>query len=374
MRRFNRFYTRQIGVLQEHLLRSQFSLTEVRVLYELAHRENVTAIELRDELGLDRGYLSRMLQHFEKHGWLKATHSSVDRRRIFLSLTGKGRKVFAPLDRRSSEEVAAMLARLSIEQQERLLAAMHEIEGVLDGASKTGDTHVAQHSGAKAPKSFVPVAARLEAVPFQGTSPLSISTDELTGKGTSSTRAGQRLVSPTALAVEGTLEQTPLESTDPAFILRRHRPGDMGWVVQRHGELYWKEYRYDERFEALVAEIVAEFIQQFDPKRERCWIAEKDGERLGTIFLVKKSPTVAKLRLLLVEPSARGLGIGKRLVSECVNFARKFRYKKILLWTQSELHAARHLYEQAGFRPIAQKPHQSWGRKDLAAETWELRL
>jgi DNA-binding MarR family transcriptional regulator/GNAT superfamily N-acetyltransferase len=360
--------------LQEHLLHSQFSLTEVRVLYELAHRKNVTAIELRDELGLDRGYLSRMLQHFEKHGWLKATHSSADRRRIFLSLTGKGRKVFAPLDRRSSEEVAAMLARLSIEQRERLLAAMHEIEGVLDGGRETDETPVVPTSGAEAPKCFLSLAAQLEAVPVQATSGLSISTDELTGKRTSSTRAGQGLVSPTALAAEGTPEQTPLESADPAFILRRHHPGDMGWVVQRHGELYWKEYRYDERFEALVAEIVAEFVQQFEPKRERCWIAEKDGDRVGAIFLVKKSKTAAKLRLLLVEPSARGLGIGKRLVSECVNFARKSRYKKILLWTQSELHAARHLYEQAGFQRIAQKPHQSWGRKDLVAETWELRL
>ena len=148
----------------------------------------------------------------------------------------------------------------------------------------------------------------------------------------------------------------------------------MGWVVQRHGELYWQEYKYNERFEALVAEIVAEFIQNFDPKRERCWIAEKDGERVGTIFLVKKSETVAKLRLLLVEPSARGLGVGKRLVSECVNFARASGYKKILLWTQSELHAARHLYEQAGFKRVEQKPHQSWGRTDLVAETWGLKL
>jgi DNA-binding MarR family transcriptional regulator/GNAT superfamily N-acetyltransferase len=312
VRRFNRFYTRQIGVLQEHLLHSQFSLTEVRVLYELAHREKVTALELREELGLDRGYLSRMLQNFENQGWIRTKPSPEDGRRIFLSLTGKGRKVFGPLDRRSSEEVSAMLSRLSRSERERLLSAMHEIRRVLDGSTRTGETPVA---------------------PLRG-------------------------------HVQGV----------NGYILRSHRPGDMGWVVERHGELYWNEYGYDERFEALVAEIVSEFIQKFDPKRERCWIAEKDGERVGAIFLVKKSKTVAKLRLLLVEPSARGLGIGKRLVAECVNFARAAGYKEVLLWTQSELHAARHLYEQAAFKRIAQKPHQSWGRKDLVAETWELRF
>jgi GNAT superfamily N-acetyltransferase len=229
-----------------------------------------------------------------------------------LSLTGKGRKVFGPLDRRSSEEVSAMLSRLSLSERERLLSAMREIRRVLDGSPRTGETHVA------------PLPGHVHGV--------------------------------------------------NAYILRSHRPGDMGWVVERHGELYWKEYGYDERFEALVAEIVSEFIQKFDPKRERCWIADKGGERVGAVLLVKKSKTVAKLRLLLVEPSARGLGIGKRLVAECVNFARAAGYKEVLLWTQSELHAARHLYEQAGFKRIAQKPHQSWGRKDLVAETWELRF
>jgi DNA-binding MarR family transcriptional regulator/N-acetylglutamate synthase-like GNAT family acetyltransferase len=324
MRRFNRFYTRQIGVLQEHLLHSQFSLTEVRVLYELAHREGVTAVELREELGLDRGYLSRMLQNFETHRWIKTATSSADRRRILLSLTSKGRKVFNPLDRRSSEEVAAMINRISAAQQDRLFRAMREIQTILN-----------------------PDESRIS------TSQEKILTAEIAEE---SPRT-QRKSSPNA-----------------TYTLRPPRPGDMGWVVQRHGELYWQEYRYDERFEALVAEIVAEFIQNFDPKRERCWIAEKDGERAGAIFLVKKSKTVAKLRLLLVEPWARGLGIGRRLVSECVSFARDAGYKKILLWTQSELHAARHLYEQAGFKRIAQKPHQSWGRKDLVAETWELNL
>src|SRR6267142_1260195 len=156
------------------------------------------------------------------------------------------------------------------------------------------------------------------------------------------------------------------------FILRQHKPGDMGWVVQRHGELYYREYGYDTRFEALVAKIVAEFIENFDPTCERCWIAEKDGENVGAIFLVKKSASVAKLRLLLVEPSARGLGIGKRLAEECVNFAQEAGYKKIMLWTQSELAAARRIYQNAGFQLVKEDPHQSWSRKDLVAETWEL--
>ena len=367
IRRFNRFYTRQIGVLQEHLLESQLSLTEVRVLYELAHRERLTAIDLRRELGLDRGYLSRMLQAFAKHGWIKTTPSRADRRRIFLSLTSKGRKVFAPLDRRSSEQVAEMLARLSESQQGSLLSAMTEIENLLApqeqqvprGLKSTRNDNEGQ-----------PTRPGVKAVPFQDAHAA-----EKTGKGASSTRADKGHPLHAALAAEESLPEANPPSTPNAFYtLRPHRPGDMGWVVQRHGELYWQEYRYDERFEALVAGIVAEFIQNFDPKCERCWIAEKDGERMGTIFLVKKLQTVAKLRLLLVEPGARGLGIGKRLVSECVDFARQAGYKRILLWTQSELHAARHLYQQAGFKRIAQKPHQSWGRTDLVAETWELNL
>jgi DNA-binding MarR family transcriptional regulator/GNAT superfamily N-acetyltransferase len=351
VRRFNRFYTRQIGVLQEHLLHSQFSLTEVRVLYELAHRDGVTAVELCRELGLDRGYLSRMLHNFQKQGWIKTTPSPADRRRIFLSLTSKGRKVFAPLDHRSSEEVSAMLKRLSSSQREKLLVAMHAIEGILNGGA--GEAPVSPNHASRD-------AIRPEP---QGLKP----TKRLPSSGTTGSRA---------LPGRALLDQlhSSAEAPKTAYILRQHRPGDMGWVVQRHGELYWQEYRYDERFEALVAQIVAEFVQNFDCERERCWIAEKDGERVGAIFLVKKSKTVAKLRLLLVEPSARGLGIGKRLVAECVNFARAAGYKKVLLWTQNELHAARHLYEHAGFKRIAQKPHQSWGQTDSVAETWALKL
>jgi DNA-binding MarR family transcriptional regulator/N-acetylglutamate synthase-like GNAT family acetyltransferase len=297
VRRFNRFYTRQIGVLHEHLLDSQLSLTEVRVLYELAHRADITASELRDSLGLDRGYLSRILHKFEHHGWLNTRPSSEDRRRVLLSLTRKGHNVFAPLDRRSSEEVAAALADLSPAQQKHLVKRMGDIEGMLH----------------------------------------------------------RRKPSP------------------PTYILRQHRPGDMGWIVHRHGVLYSQEYGYDERFEALVAQIVAEFVLHFDAKCDRCWIAEKNGSIAGCIFLVRKSATVGKLRLLLVEPSARGLGIGRRLIAELVSFARRSGYRRIVLWTQSELNAARHLYEEAGFQRIAREPHRSWGRS-LVAETWDLKL
>jgi DNA-binding MarR family transcriptional regulator/GNAT superfamily N-acetyltransferase len=297
VRGFNRFYTRQIGVLREKPYQSSISLTEVRVLYELAHREKPTATELGDDLGLDAGYLSRMLTAFEKRGWLEKKPCDGDRRQSLLSLTGKGLNVLAPLDARSRQEIGELLSGLSAPEQNRLVDAMYTIEKLLGAQS---------------------------------------------------------------------LKQ-------PSYILRPHQPGDMGWVVHRHGVLYAQEYRYDERFEALVAEIVAKFIQHFDSKRERCWIAEKDGAIVGSVFLVKHSKAVAKLRLLLVEPAGRGLGIGKRLVEECVRFARQAGYRKITLWTQSSLHAARGIYEKAGFRLVAQKKHHSWGH-DLVAETWDLML
>jgi DNA-binding MarR family transcriptional regulator/N-acetylglutamate synthase-like GNAT family acetyltransferase len=298
IRSFNRFYTKQIGVLREGLLKSPFSLTEVRVLYEIAHREEATASELCKELDLDPGYLSRILTNFEKRGLIGKSPSEADGRQSLLSLTQQGQKTFAPLEARSDEEVAAMLRRLPTREQKRLADAMHCIKRLLAPAPDT---------------------------------------------------------------------------PQPPYLLRPHQPGDMGWVVHRHGVLYSQEYGYDEHFEALIAEIVAGFIQHFDPKRERCWIAEKDGEIVGSVFLVKKSKTVAKLRLLLVEPAARGLGIGKRLVAECVRFARRVGYKKMTLWTQSDLPAARRIYEQAGFRLVQKKPHRSWGR-DLVSETWELKL
>jgi len=297
VRRFNRFYTQKIGVLHEHLLHSPFSLAQVRVLYELAHRDRPTAAELGKDLGLDPGYLSRILGSFQRRGFLRRARSESDARQSLLALTAKGHAAFAPLEARQDQEVAAMLAALAPAARKRLVEAMSTVEELLH--------------------------ARPGATPY---------------------------------------------------CLRSHQPGDMGWVVHRHGALYWQEYRYDERFEALVAEIVAEFIQNFDARRERCWIAERDGEIAGSVFLVKKSDAIAKLRLLLVEPSARGLGIGRRLVSECVRFARQVSYRKITLWTQSELHAARSLYRKAGFRLVNKHAHDSFGRKHLVAETWELKL
>jgi DNA-binding MarR family transcriptional regulator/GNAT superfamily N-acetyltransferase len=298
VRRFNRFYTKRIGVLHEGLLGSALSLTEVRVLYELAHREQPTAAALAKELDLDAGYLSRILRGFRRRGLISKTPSRTDGRQSLLSLTAKGREVFAPLNQRSHDDVAAMLRELPADKQRRLVEAMSTIETLL---------------GAVPPEPKVP------------------------------------------------------------YLLRPHQPGDMGWVVHRHGMLYAQEYGWDETFEALVAEITAKFIQGFDPKRERCWIAEREGEVVGSVFLVKQSETVAKLRLMYVEPKARGLGIGSRLVHECIRFARQVGYRKITLWTNSVLRAARRIYERAGFRLVREEPHHSFGH-DLIGETWEVEL
>ena len=301
VRRFNRFYTRAIGVLQDGWLNSSFSLTEARVLYELTHREKPTATVVCSSLELDAGYLSRILSAFEKRGLVEKTPSEDDGRQSLLALTGEGRRQFAPLEARTIQQVSGMLAKLSENEQRQLIGAMQTIEKLLAPAEKP-------ESGAKA-----------------------------------------------------------------SYLLRPHQSGDIGWVVHRQGVLYAQEYGYDEQFEALAAEIVAKFIQDYDAKRERCWIAEKDGEVVGSVFLTAKSRTTAKLRLLYVEPAARGLGIGSRLVSECVRFARQARYKKMVLWTQSELDAARHIYKQAGFRAVEKKRHHSFS-KNLVAETWELSL
>src|SRR5262250_1079565 len=296
IRAFNRFYTRKIGVI-DGTASSPFSLAEARVLYELAHREQPTATDIRKELGLDAGYVSRTLREFERRKLVTRERSKTDERQKFLSLTSRGRRAFAPLDQRSNRDVAAMLEELSPAARKQLVDAAQSIRGLL------GDK----------PEAKVP------------------------------------------------------------YLLRQHQPGDMGWIVHRQAMLYAEEYRWDETYEALAAEIVAQFIKNYDPKRERCWIAEKDGARVGAVFVAKASDEIAKLRLLHVEPEARGLGIGRRLVEECVRFARQAGYQKMTLWTQSILHAARHLYKQAGFQVVREEQHHSFG-KELTAETWELDL
>lgn len=295
VRRFSRFYTGVIGALQEGLLQSRFSLTEARVLYELANREGATASTLGRELGLDAGYLSRILQRFTQEGLLARAVSDTDRRQSVLALTEAGHAAFAPLNARSREEVGALLARLPEPAQAEVVAAMARIEALLGAAP--------------------PVDWRL----------------------------------------------------------RNPQPGDIGWVVARHGALYAREYGFDTRFEALVAQVAGGFLASHDPARERCWIAEHDGVNLGSVFLVRADDELAKLRLLLVEPAARGLGIGKRLVAECIAFARATGYRRITLWTNDVLVAARGIYQAAGFFLVASKPHSDFGPA-IVGEDWELAL
>jgi DNA-binding MarR family transcriptional regulator/GNAT superfamily N-acetyltransferase len=297
VRAFNRFYTRQIGLLEEGLYRSEFSLTEVRVLYELAHRDGLTASELVRYLNLDPGYLSRLLKKFEARGLVTRAPSEADARQSVLALTPAGRDAFAPLNRASHDEIAAMLGHLGADEREALVKAMQTVRRLLGGA----------------PGPRVP------------------------------------------------------------YILRPPRPGDLGWVVHRQAVLYATEYGWDGTFEALVAEIAAAFVKNFDPKRERCWIAEREGEIVGSVFVVRQSDEVAKLRLLYVEPSARGLGIGRRLVEECIGFARSRGYRTLTLWTNDILVSARRIYEAAGFRLVGEERHHSFG-KDLVGQNWELAL
>jgi DNA-binding MarR family transcriptional regulator/GNAT superfamily N-acetyltransferase len=296
VRAFNRFYTKRLGVLEQHLLASPFSLTEARVLYELAQRDDLAAKAIGIELGLDPGYLSRIIQNFQDKGLIVRQASAEDRRQYHLSLTAKGRLAFSRLDRSSHDEIAAMLSRLPAGDGERLVESMSTIERLL-GAS----------------------------------------------------------------------------SAAPAARLRDPRPGDMGWVVQSHGAFYAAEYGFDASFEALVAEIAAKFLGSFDASRERCWIADIEGTPVGSVFLVRHSGEVAKLRLLLVDPAGRGQGLGRRLVGECIGFARQCGYRKITLWTQSILVAARKIYLDQGFVMIASEPHRSFGQ-ELIGETWEREL
>jgi DNA-binding MarR family transcriptional regulator/GNAT superfamily N-acetyltransferase len=297
VRRFTRFYTRRIGVLHEGLLGSPFSLTEGRVVYELAQRDGLTATELGRGLGLDAGYLSRILRGFEEKGLIARRASEKDGRQQLLSLTPTGREAFAAIDARSRDEVGALLAGLAEDDQAKLVGAMRRIEALL----------------------------------------------------------------------------APGPQRQPAFVLRPHRPGDMGFVIHRQAVLYHREYGWDESFEALVAEICAAFIKNFDPPREHCWIAEVEGEIVGSVFLVRQSDEVAKLRLLYVEAKARGLGLGRTLVRECIGFARAARYTSLTLWTNDVLHAARKIYQAEGFRLVEEEPHHSFGH-DLVGQNWMLEL
>ncbi|GEO14155.1 bifunctional helix-turn-helix transcriptional regulator/GNAT family N-acetyltransferase [Microvirga aerophila] len=296
-RRFSRFYTRQIGLLDEGLLESEFSLTEVRVLYELAHRTGLTATELGRDLGLDRGYLSRLLKGFEARGLIKRIPIEGDGRQVLVALTDTGRSVFDPLNRASDAQVASILTALSPGERERLVQAMGTVERLLDPNTPSGN----------------------------------------------------------------------------CYRLRSLQVGDVGWIAHRQGLLYAQEYGWDETFEALVAEIAASFVRSFDPTRERCWIAEREGEILGSVFLVRQSDEVAKLRLLYVEPHARGLGLGRRLVEECIGFARAKGYRTLTLWTNDVLLAARAIYKAEGFYLVKEEAHHSFG-KDLIGQNWDLDL
>ncbi|BAV52191.1 transcriptional regulator [Mesorhizobium loti] len=297
VRAFNRFYTRQIGLLDEGLLKSAFSLTEARVLYELAHRDGLTATDLGRDLGLDAGYVSRLLKKFERLQLISRSTLVSDARQSSIALTPAGRNAFAPLNKDSHDQVAALLDRLPASEQDRLVKSMRTVQALLG------------------------------------------------------------------------------ESAEPKipYLLRPLQVGDIGWITRRQGMLYAQDYGWDETYEALVAEILAAFVKSFDPKWERGWIAERDGEVVGSVFVMRKSPEVAKLRLLYVEPSARGLGIGKRLVEECIGFARAKGYKTLTLWTNDILTAARHIYQAAGFKLIEEEPHHSFG-KDLVGQTWDLDL
>ncbi|MED5598860.1 bifunctional helix-turn-helix transcriptional regulator/GNAT family N-acetyltransferase [Janthinobacterium sp. P210006] len=288
VRRFNRFYTRQIGVLHEHLLDSAFSLTEVRILYELAHQAQLTSADLCRELGLNAGYLSRVIAGFEKQGLIAKTRSPTDARAVQLQLTEQGQRTLAPLVDASRREVAAMLERLPPAAQQELVDAMGQIQGLLGEPS-------------------------------------------------------------------------------PSYLLRNPQPGDMGWIIHRQAVLYAQEYGWNNEYEALVAEILAKFVREFDPTRERCWIAEKDGKVIGSIFIVRQDDTTAKLRLLYVDPCARGLGIGSRLVDECLRFSRQAGYTKMVLWTNSILTDARRIYDKAGFQLVEEEAHHSFG-KDLVGQ------
>jgi DNA-binding MarR family transcriptional regulator/GNAT superfamily N-acetyltransferase len=298
VRAFNRFWTQQIGLLQAGLVDTPWSLTEARVLFELAQREATDLADLRRTLQLDAGYLTRIVGRLKDAGLVSAERSPDDGRRQVIRLTGEGRAEFGTLDVRSSDATAALLDGLAVADRRRLVAAMKTIEVTL------------------AP---------------------------------------------------------PPDRPPRAYILREPGPGDLGWMVQRNAAVYAAEYGWDQGYEALVARIVADFGQHRDPARERAWIAELDGEPVGCVLCVRRDDETAQLRILLVDPAVRGMGIGARLVEECIRFARAAGYRSMLLWTNDVLVSARRIYEAAGFELTDEEPHHSFGH-DLVGQTWRLDL
>jgi DNA-binding MarR family transcriptional regulator/N-acetylglutamate synthase-like GNAT family acetyltransferase len=297
IRAFNRFYTRQIGLLEEGYLKSPFTLTEARVLYELAHRDKPTASQIGGSLGLDAGYLSRILARFEKRKLVKRTDSKVDDRAVHLCLTAAGRKALEPLDAAAREHIGGLLEPLDARDVGAVTSAMAFVQRVLGGA----------------------------------------------------------------------------KNASKDYQLRDLAIGDIGWITHRQAVLYTQEYDWDNTYEALVAEILAAYVRNFDRKWERSWIAEREGQVIGSVFLMKKSEEVAQLRLLYVEQTARGLGVGGRLVDECIRFAKAKGYRKMTLWTNDCLTSARKIYLAAGFKLVRQEKHHSFG-KDLVGQTWDLDL
>ncbi len=296
VRAFNRFYTNVIGVLRDGLLQTPYSLTEARVIFELAQRDATEVGHLRRKVDIDGGYLSRILGRFEADELVTREPSPSDGRRQVIRLTPQGMRTFATLDRRSADAIRALLSHLTDEEQQRLVAAMRSIEGILGEPSRSG-----------------------------------------------------------------------------TIVLRAPTSGDFGWVVHRHGLLYRQQYGWDETFEALVARIVADYVDRRDARRESAWIAELNGECVGCVFCTKREEKVAQLRLLLVEPSGRGMGVGSRLVEECVRFARRAGYERMMLWTNDVLVEARRIYERAGFELGESEEHNNFGH-DLVGQNWWLTL
>lgn len=298
MRRFNRFYTQKLGILQEGVLASPFSLTETRILFELAHNDGITATELGKTLGLDAGYVSRILKKFEENGFIDRQPSQEDARQNHLYLTSNGRDEFNRLNERAHADVDSLLQPLSLVDKQQLVSSLRQIETLLGGKQN---------------------------------------------------------------------------STVPSYILRPTRPGDLGWIIYRHGALYAEEYGWNERFEHSVVEIAYRYIQNYNPETDYCWIAEKDGENVGALVITRETDDTARLRLFFVEPKARGLGIGKRLVAEAVRFARMKGNKKVVLKTVEVLQSARNIYRQHGFKIVRTEPNSDYGR-DITVEHWELDL